>query len=115
MLGGVITCSRGMNPQKSCYSNLRVVQGAVEMYNMDSKVMLEELNKETFKNLVIGGYIKEGIACPAGKINKYKGEHLAGDGEVYCGINGVGYRARDYFGNYDETHKDNCHGSLSGR
>ena len=33
--------SRGRSRQKACFSNQRVLQGAIEMYNMDNNVMLE--------------------------------------------------------------------------
>lgn len=59
------------NPEKSCYSNIRVLQGAVEMYNMDNDTMMSTtLNLELLKK---GDYIK--------KIEDFKGEKLP---EPYC-------------------------------
>ena len=37
---------------KACFSNIRVIEGAVEMYNMDVSTMMEELNPETIDLLV---------------------------------------------------------------
>ncbi len=101
--------------QHACYSNIRVIQGAIEMYNMDYKQMISNLDEEAWKNLVSNNYLKKGIKCPEGGINnKYKGEDLDRDGEVYCGVKGIGHKVIDYWGNWIPS-KDNLHGSLSGK
>lgn len=43
---------------KACMSNIRVIEGAVEMYNMDNSTMMEELNPTTLDLLVKEKYIK---------------------------------------------------------
>lgn len=73
--------SRFQARHKACYSNIRVIQGAVEMYNADSSSQMSYLN---MANLVKGGYIKPGIKCPETNKEDYYGENLDSDGEVYC-------------------------------
>lgn len=66
---------------KACFSNQRVMQGAVEMYNMDNSVMMTTLDIDA---LVKGGYLK---AAPAGSEPDCKyiavGD-LSGDGYISC-------------------------------
>ena len=45
--------------QKQCFSNQRLVTGAIEMYNMDNKEMIIDLNPETYDLLIKGKYLKE--------------------------------------------------------
>ena len=92
--------------QKACYSNIRVVQGAVEMYNMDSKIMMKNMNMQ---NLVKGGYLKQGIKCPEFGEDMYTNVgNLDGDGEVSCGKEGG-------IGISFSNPKLKYHGTLSGR
>ena len=42
--------------QKACYSNIRVLTGAVEMYNMDHSIMMKELD---FNTLIQEHYLKQ--------------------------------------------------------
>lgn len=93
------------NKQKACYSNLRVLQGAVEFYNMDNKEMMRYLDIDKLEKL---GYLKSGgIKCPEYRLNKYKTiGHLDKDGEICCGDDPIG-------SNGDDNIK--YHGSLSGK
>ena len=98
--------SRWQARQKACYSNIRVIQGAVEMYNMDSPTMIGTgFNSDTV--LVSGGYLKPGVKCPEMNSWTYKdnGKALDNDGEVCCGVSGTGGTLSDMGKN---------HGSLSG-
>ncbi len=73
---------------KGCYSNQRVLQGAIEMYNMDSSTMIEELNSHTMHLLIDGKYLKE---IPRGYDNhcEYASQgNLTEDGEIYCKYHG---------------------------
>lgn len=96
----------GYRRYKACYSNIRVVQGAVEMYNMDSKIMMKNMNMQ---NLVKGGYLKQGIKCPEFGEDMYTNVgNLDGDGEVSCGKEGgTGVNL--------SNPKLKYHGTLSGR
>ena len=113
------TCDRGnYSRQKACYSNIRVIQGAVEMYNMDTTPMMDDLNMTT---LIKGGYIRGEIKCPEPQIKvKYTNiGKLSNTGEVSCGNDPIGdhiKREYDYWGNVKETIYDanKGHGSLSG-
>ena len=79
--------------QKVCYSNIRILQGAIEMYNMDYPESISELNRETSKRL-ISGYIKAIPKCLEYPTvdDQYKGENLEGVGHIYCGTDGIGMR-----------------------
>ncbi len=73
---------------KSCYSNIRVLQGAVEMYNMDVNTMMSSLNQSI---LIEMHYIKANseLVCPeTSKHGTYSGEHLTDDGEIICSYHG---------------------------
>ena len=70
--------------KKACYSNIRVIQGAVEMYNMDASEMMSDLN---FDDLKSGRYFKE-IPVPPDKPCSYQGTDLDNDGYVYCTFHG---------------------------
>jgi hypothetical protein len=68
--------------EKSCYANMRVILGAVEMYNMDNTVMVST-------NLDLGmlqqqGYIKSAPQCPTtGGFYFFTGD-MTKDGKVKC-------------------------------
>ena len=75
LIGGVLFVFLGPMPKKvggrssdpgrrmACYSNLRIIQGAVEMYNMDVSTMMTDLDQSV---LVAGNYIKSNspLVCP---------------------------------------------------
>ena len=79
-----------------CRSNIRVLQGAIEMYNMDvpTPMMMTEINDENQKILIKGKYIKskEPLVCPE---TYQKGHYLSeGDlsseeGVMYCTYHGT--------------------------
>lgn len=70
--------------EKACYSNIRVILGAVEMYNMDNTAMMDSL---AVNSLVSGHYLKSEPSKPE-KDCTYLGNNLSGDGYVYCNIHG---------------------------
>ncbi len=70
--------------QKACYSNIRVIQGAVEMYNMDASELMSELNIDYLTN---GHYLKVKPDHPD-KPCSYQGSKLEDDGSVYCTFHG---------------------------
>ncbi|OQB48589.1 MAG: Type II secretion system protein G precursor [bacterium ADurb.Bin157] len=72
--------------EKACYSNIRVLLGAVEMYNMDHSVPLEtpDQSKLTGAN----GYLKSSVECPESG-GKYEGSNLSKDGLLSCSIHGT--------------------------
>lgn len=66
--------------QKSCYANIRVILGAVEMYNMDSSQMMDNLD---INGLVTQGYLKSEPAKPESDCG-YNGSNLTGNGVITC-------------------------------
>ena len=97
--------SRALARQKACYSNIRVLQGAVEMFNMDCSPMMDDIfyegfetteydyktkkHKKTITGLIAGGYLKKKPECPENNKNSVKNEYIAfgkltEDGEVGC-------------------------------
>ncbi len=76
--------ARASARQKACYSNIRVIQGAVEMYNMDSPNMMDSLSIQDLQN---GHYLKEKPVSPETNCS-YQGTSLENDGSVYCTFHG---------------------------
>ena len=76
--------SRIQARQKACYSNMRVMNSAVEMYNMDADKdnMMDELD---ISKLVSTGYLKAAPTCPeTGVSESYVGSNLITTGQVRC-------------------------------
>ena len=84
---------------KACFSNIRVIQGAVEMYNMDSSIMMENLDIENLKK---GKYLKEEPVKPEVSCEYKNFGNLADDGFVFCKYHGDLERILD-----SEYYKDN--------
>ena len=84
------TPPRSSMRQKACYSNIRVLAGAIEMYNMDHQDTFKELNEKTLNNLYEEKYIKGDINLPTPRCN-YRSEGIIkenGAGFVYCDYHG---------------------------
>ncbi len=84
------------SPQKACYTRIRILQGAIEMYNMDSDTMISTtLNLEELQK---GNYIKD--------INDFKAPYTP---EPYCSYSISGDFTDDgqvlcnYHGTVDDT------------
>ena len=75
----------GPSPIKACYSNLRVIQGAVEMYNMDTNETMTDLD---MKLLIDGHYLKNEPRKPDEECNYYSNENLTKTGEICCVLHG---------------------------
>lgn len=74
------------NRDKICFSNIRVIQGAVEMYNMDAKKG-EEMGNLDIDTLLKANYLKE-IPKKPEESCQYFGSNLYGDGSVFCSYHG---------------------------
>lgn len=89
---------------KACFANQRVLQGAVEVYNMDSKIMMKDFDIYPLLN---GHYIKD-IPKKPDEECKYVGHNLDGEGYVYSIYHGDNARKipgtykgeKGNFGNY---------------
>ena len=81
-------------PMKECFSDIRVISGAIEMYNMDNPVMIKDLNNETLQTLRDLKYLKDQyphISSSDDKRNKCKYRttgDLTGVGYIYCEYHG---------------------------
>ncbi len=73
------------SPQKACYSNIRVIQGAVEMYNMDTSEMMKDLD---FNFLLESKFLKEKPFPPEKECNYSNKGDLSEDGQIYCALHG---------------------------
>ncbi len=81
-------CVRRSRPsarQKACFSNLRIIQGAVEMYNMDNTEFMEELD---FNRLLDGKYLKELPSKPEDSCSYLSLGDLSKDGVIACEYHG---------------------------
>ncbi|NLF98349.1 MAG: prepilin-type N-terminal cleavage/methylation domain-containing protein [Candidatus Riflebacteria bacterium] len=70
---------------KACMANMRVLAGAVEMYNMDNPGLMQQLDMNA---LLKGKYLKSPIV-PAETGCRYLSiGDLSADGEIYCQLHG---------------------------
>jgi competence protein ComGC len=54
-----------MAGQKACAANLRIIEGAIEMYEIDGKPVTDLLNKDYLQVLLDEGYLKSKLqGCP---------------------------------------------------
>ncbi len=84
--------SRGRAREKFCYANMRVILGAVEMYNMDHNDMIETLQDKDATSpeglLVQGKYLRNPINRPEEECY-YSGYDLSGSGHIVCDKHGT--------------------------
>ena len=76
--------------QKACYSNIRILYGAIEMYNLDHKDTFNELNDKTLSYLYDEKYLKGNMNLPTPRCN-YRSEGIIkenGEGYIYCDYHG---------------------------
>ena len=77
--------------EKACYANIRVLLGAIEMYNMDHSSMQTTLGATDYGaagSLVSGQYLKSAITPPESNCS-YAGTDLSGSGKISCGPHGT--------------------------
>ena len=79
--------------QKKCFSNIRVIQGAVEIYNMDKSVPIRNLDDGVLKILINNKYLKEVSSTNCDECKYISNGDLSRDGVIFC----------------------KCHGSLDGK
>lgn len=75
--------------EKACYANMRVIMGAVEMYNMDNKVMLDSLDDSVLKRLVSSQYLKTSIQKPEIACEYGSQGDLSKSGVIKCDCHGT--------------------------
>lgn len=72
--------------EKSCYANIRVILGAVEMYNMDNSTMCSTIDDSV--GALVGGYLKQKPNCPSTS-GGYSGSNLHDTGKICCSVHGT--------------------------
>lgn len=75
---------------RACMANMRVLQGAVEMYNMDNQKMISEFDENTLELLVSGKYLKSRPICPGSPSGVYRSNgDLTKEGVISCSVHGT--------------------------
>ncbi|PKL45508.1 MAG: hypothetical protein CVV41_00495 [Candidatus Riflebacteria bacterium HGW-Riflebacteria-1] len=75
--------------QKACMANMRVIMGAVEMYNMDSNQMMHIVDSEALDRLVQGKYLKSPIIGAEKNCTYSSIGDISQDGQVACSVHGT--------------------------
>lgn len=71
--------------KQACHSHISIMQGAVEMYNMDHMEMMNVLDID---KLIQAKYMKpEYTTCPSG--GTYSGDNLIEDCKIRCSVHGA--------------------------
>lgn len=73
--------------EKSCYANIRVILGAVEMYNMDNSTMCSTIDQAAL-GTTLSGYLKQAPNCPSTG-GGYSGSDLHNVGKICCTVHGT--------------------------
>ncbi len=69
---------------KTCFNNIRVIQGAIEMYNMEHNNELKQLDRNTIDELIKGKYLKNEPQKPDSNCDLMSIGDLSKDGIIYC-------------------------------
>lgn len=84
---------RRIRPQareKACYANMRVLLGAIEMYNMDHPVLLTTVDDGVIETLRRENYLKGELSKPeTGCAYSSQGDLSTDDGRVTCAMHGT--------------------------
>lgn len=80
--------AREQSREKACYANMRVLLGAVEMYNMDSPQLLRMVDDQVITGLVQSNYLKGGLNKPESHCAYLSSGDIAGSGVIYCAMHG---------------------------
>ena len=85
--------ARDQAREKACYANMRVILGAVEMYNMDNSSMTDtvsmgDVDSSTGK-LVSGEYLKRKMSKPTPGCSYSNDGNLTGGGTIKCDCHGT--------------------------
>ena len=75
------------NLKNTCYANQRILSAAIELYNMDHKIMIESYTRETMWILVEEKYLREALELSADCRYSSSG-NLAEDGIISCEVHG---------------------------
>ncbi len=79
--------------EKACYANIRVIQSAIEQYNMDHSGMIDFCDGRVVAELKKEQYLKSEPQCPSDPKGNgqsiYHGANLRSDGVVQCPTHGT--------------------------
>ncbi len=77
------------SPGIACYANMRVLLGAVEMYNMEHETKISEFSDPTtIEMLITSRYLKTSIQRPESTCSYSNDGDLAGVGIISCTVHG---------------------------
>ena len=87
--------ARADSERKNCFSNQRLLAGAIEMYNMDNSEMFDNIYpgldfENCEKMLIEKGYLKEMLIIP-NRDCSYGGIGITGSGVIFCKLHGSVY------------------------
>lgn len=74
--------------EKACYANMRVLLGAIEMYNMDTPNMETSMSDTIINKLSSANYLKGGISKPEAGCSYGASGDLTGAGKIKCNVHG---------------------------
>ena len=74
--------------EKACFSNIRVIHCAVEMYNMDFEDMIKHIEPDTINTLIKGKYLKSEPSKPETTCEYKSIGDLTKDGKIFCKYHG---------------------------
>lgn len=83
--------SREQARTKACFANMRVILGAIEMYNMDHSEMKHDLTMADVKEggiLIKENYLKSKVTTPKAECEYYSNGDLCKDGKIFCKFHG---------------------------
>ncbi|MBR4570739.1 MAG: hypothetical protein IKO19_08780 [Candidatus Riflebacteria bacterium] len=83
-------CVKSGNRDRHCFSNIRMLRGAIELYNMDHNESMHELTKTSIEKLIQGNYLKS-VSKDEECEYKSKGEldfDKKDSGFIYCTYHG---------------------------
>lgn len=80
---------RSESREKACYANMRVLLGALEMYNMDRPAMLNTMNDHVIKRLTDEHYLKGGINKPSPACRYTSIGDMTRTGTIRCDVHGT--------------------------
>ena len=85
--------------QKACFSNIRVITGAIEMYNMDNNIKISVVNDNMLEELVRNKYLKSLPTLPESKCEYRSEGDVSANGYVYCEYHGdiEGKKSSEYY------------------
>lgn len=70
--------------EKACYANMRVLLGAIEMYNMDNSSMITTAFTE--QSLIDAKYLKGAISKPETGCSYTLSSDITSEGRVSCAV-----------------------------